>query len=179
MLRRKGLDRAWLIAPVLAAAVFLTGCSSGPIPDNGGFSACAPAATGKLVVIGVYDLHNTGSSPVKITAINVAAIHGLRMTSAWLTPILRDPRNGDWEEIGMGFPYPPSFTKLAREEWRLRQPLIGATIKPRQDLNLVFGVARTGTQPGRLNGLLITYTSGWMISYTVTDSGALELAARC
>jgi hypothetical protein len=163
-----------------AAAVLLAGCSSGsgsgPIASGGTGSQCLAAGVGKLVTVGSYDLHNTGKSPAKITGIRLPHNHGLRVTSAWLTPILTDS-NGDQDEIGVGYSWPPSFDKLARKEWAQRVPLIGAVVKPGQDPNLSFGVARTGAR-GTADGPLVTYTSDGH-TYTASFPFAIVVAARC
>jgi len=162
-LPHRAADRARLGALLLTAvAVLLAGCSSdpgpGPIADGGTGSQCLAAGLGKLVTVGSYDLDNKGKSPATVTGIRLPHLHGLRVTSAWLTPILTDS-NGDQEEIGVGYSWPPSFDKLVREEWARRVPLIGAVVKPGQDPNLSFGVARTGTHYGSAGGPLVTYTS--------------------
>ena len=156
-------DRARLGALLLAAAaVLLAGCSSdpGPPPIGGGGpgSQCLQAGLGKLVTVGGYDLHNAGKYPAKITGIRYPHLHGLRHTSAWLTPILKDPADGDWQEIGVGFSWPPGGDPTTDREWARRVPLIGAVIKPGQDPNLSFGLARTGPRAGTVGAPLVTYT---------------------
>ena len=54
-----------------------------------------------------------------ITGITLPSSHGLRMTRAWLVPIGRQGRNE--ELIGAGFPYPPSFSPVARAVWARRR----------------------------------------------------------
>jgi hypothetical protein len=167
---------------LLAAAVLLAGCSShaspSPIADGGSGSQCLAAGVRQLVTAGDYTLHNTGKPPATITGIRLPSMHGLNITSAWLTPILRNPSNGDFEEIGMGFSWPPSESKLARQEWARRVPLIGAVIKPGQDPNLSFGAARTGTHRGTAGAPLITYTSNGH-SYTANEGYSIVVAANC
>ncbi len=136
------------LAVPLVAVVLLAGCSTDPVGPlgNGGDQGaeCAPGRIGEPVTVGLYDLHNYGKSPVKISGITLPPLRGLKRTGSWwLTPVLRDPRNGNWVDIGAGFPFPPTFSKLAREEWRRRRPLIGAVLRPHQDLTLVFVLSRT------------------------------------
>ena len=181
-MRRNKLARTWLGAPLLAAAVLLAGCSSDapppPIADGGSGSQCLAAGVGQLVTAGDYTLHDTGRSSATITGIRLPDMHGLKITSAWLTPILRDPSNGNFEEIGIGFSWPPSESKLARQEWARRVPLIGAVIKHGQEPNLSFGVARTGTHRGTAGAPLITYTSNGH-SYTANEGYSIVVAADC
>ena len=162
--------------------MLLAGCSSAapppPVADGGSGSQCLAAAVGQLVTAGDYTLHDTGRSPATITGIRLPNMHGLKITSAWLTPILRDPSNGNFEEIGIGFSWPPSESKLARQEWARRVPLIGAVIKPGQDPNLSFGVARTGTHRGTAGAPLISYTSNGH-SYTANEGYSIVVAADC
>ncbi len=133
-------------------------------------------AQGRPVSMGLFDLHNTGQSDVTITGITLGTSHGLRMTKAWLTPI--GHQNGNEELIGVGFPYPPSFSRVARSQWAQRRPLIGEVIRPRQDLNLVFGLIRTGARRGYSAGPQVTYTAGGS-TYTLTEQTSLVVTAKC
>jgi hypothetical protein len=165
-----------------AAAVLLSGCSSdpgpGPIANGGSGSQCLQAGLGKLVTVGSYDLDNKGKSPAKITGIRLPHMHGLRVTSAWLTPILKDPADGDWEEIGIGFPWPPGGDPTTDREWARRVPLIGAVVRPGQDPNLSFGVARIGAHNGTADGPQVTYTSGGH-SYAANFPFSIVVSAHC
>lgn len=66
-----------------------------------------------------------------------------------MVPIYHDPKTGNWDLLGVGFPYPPT----GRPNWDKRKAAVGAVIRPGQDLNMVFGVTRTtsvsaGGSPG-------------------------------
>lgn len=169
-------------APVVVAAL-LAGCSSdpkvGPLgagSDRG--QLCMPGRVGQKLAVGLYDLHNYSKSPVKITGMTLPHPHGLKMTGGWLTPILKDPSDGDWEDIGVGYPFPPTFSTLARVEWRRRVPLIGAVIKPHQDPNLVFALTRIIARYGISPGPSITYTSAGH-TWTLNEPFSLAIAANC
>jgi len=171
-----------LLGALSAAAALLAGCSSSasanrPLGDGGSpGQQCMQYPEGKPVSTGIYDLDNSGPSPVTITSITLPSSRRLRMTKAWLAPIGR--QGGDYITIGAGYPYPPSFSPVARAVWAQRRPLIGAVIKPGKDLNLVFGLTRTGSSAGRSAGPKITYTSGGN-TYTVSEQTSLVVAARC
>ena len=178
-------SRAHRGAPLLAAAVtaaLLAGCSSAggppPIQDGGHGSLCLTAPRWHYVVDGGYSLPDIGKTSATVTGIRFPHMHGLKVTSAWLTPILTDPSDGDHEQIGFGFAWPPHENKIAREEWARRVPLIGAVIKPGQDPNLSFGVARTGTSAGRSDPPLVTYTSDGH-TYTANEGFAIVVAPLC
>jgi len=169
----------------LSVAALLAACSSDPGPGplgNGGTPGqqCMAFTEGQPVTTGIYDLHNTGSSPVTVTSVTLPDAHGLTMTKAWLVPIGHSPGSGrvGGMLVGAGWPYPPSFTKLVRSVWAQRRPAVGATIKPGQDLNLVFGLTRTTAKAGKSSGPLIAYTTGGL-SYTVAEQTTLEVAAKC
>lgn len=176
--------RTLLLGAPLVAVALLAGCSSsdpttGPL-GNGGDPGrqCMPGRVGEKLAVGIYDLHNYSKSPVKVTGITLPAAHGLKLSGGWLTPILQDPSDGDWVSIGAGFPYPPAYSKLARQEWQRRRPLIGATIGPHRDPDLVFVLTRTRPGVGHSAGAKITYTSAgrtWMI----TENTTLAIAGNC
>jgi hypothetical protein len=170
---------------LLAVAALLAGCSAslggpdtnGPLGDGGtpgGQCVPSPAAM-HFDTMGIFDLDDAGKSPVKVTGITLAHNHGLAMTSAWLTPIGHS--GGDEELIGAAISYPPSYDQLARQEWARRQKLIGAVIRPRQDLNLVFGLAQTTAKAGSSSGPRITYTSSGN-RYVLQEQTTLEVAPR-
>jgi len=125
--------------------------------------------------MGIYELHDTGKSTVTVKAVTLPGAHGLAMTKAWLVPI-GQTGDGSTMDVGAGWPYPPSFTKLVRAVWAQRQPAVGATIKPGQDLNLVFGLTRTKGSVGKSDGPAITYTAAGS-TYTVQEETGLVLAA--
>lgn len=173
-----------LLGVPLVAAVLLAGCSTdpkvGPLGNGGDQGGeCAPGRIGEPITVGLYDLHNYGKFPVKISGIMLPPLHGLKRTGSWwLTPILRDPRNGNWLDIGASFPFPPTFSKLARQEWRRRRPLIGAVLQPHQDLDLVFVLSRTAENYGIVGGPKVTYTSAGQ-TWTVTEHFTMAIAANC
>jgi hypothetical protein len=174
--------RVVLPAALLATAALLAACSTGAGPLGEGGTAgqqCSPGAEGQPITMAIYDLHNTGSSPVKITGVGLPAAHGLTMTRSWLVPIYYPPSHpGQSLLIGAGWPYPPDSTAAlaSNPEWRNRVPAVGATIRPGQDLNLVFGLTRTTRKPGWSKGPLIAYSAGGS-SYSVQEQTTLEIAS--
>jgi len=95
------------------------------------------------------------------------------MTKAWLMPLYKPP-HGSWTYVGAAYSYPP----VHWPEWRHRQPIPGAIIKPGQMLNLFFGLTRTTAGPGRTGGPVITYSANW-ISYTLHDNFGIVIAQKC
>ena len=169
----------------LSAAALLAACSStgtGPLGDGGTpGEQCMGFPQGRPVTTGIYDLRNTGTAAVTIQSVTLPGAHGLRKTKAWLVPIGHTPgqaNNGGGILVGAGWPYPPSFTALVRSVWAKRRPAVGATIKPGQDLNLVFGLTRTTAKAGKSDGPAIWYTASGS-SYTVNEKTSLVVAARC
>jgi hypothetical protein len=126
--------------------------------------------------MGIYTLDNSGTSPVTVTSVTLPAAHGLAMTRSWLVPIYHDPRNGNYVPIGVTADYPPiAKADVAIDpEWRNRVPAAGATIRPGQTLNLVFGLIRTTPKVGRSDGPLISYTAD-RNSYTVQEQTGQEI----
>jgi hypothetical protein len=171
--------RARLLLGALSAAMaLLAGCSrsAGPL-GNGGTNGqqCIAYTEGQPVTAGLYELHNTDTSPVTVQNVSLpSSVHGLRMTKAWLVPIYRDPKSGDWVDVGVGAPYPPT----SAPEWAKRRPAVGAVIEPGQNLNLVFGLTRTSARVGRSAGPAIDYTVGGA-SYTLREAVSLIVAGRC
>jgi hypothetical protein len=140
-------------------------------------------AQGEQVAAGIWNVPDTGKHTVKITGVRWPHIHGLRVTSAWLVPILKDPGDGDWMEVGDGGSWPPRGDPTTDREWAMRVPLIGAVIKPGKDPGqgpqIVIEVARTGASKGMTDGPLVSYTSNGH-SFTANDEGdKLEIAAKC
>ncbi len=89
------------------------------------------------------------------------------------------PPPDHWEAIGVTADYPPiAKADVAIDpEWRNRVPAAGATIRPGQDLNLVFGLIRTTAKAGRSDGPLISYTAD-RNSYTVQEQTGQEIRPR-
>jgi hypothetical protein len=172
MRRRLALPGALLAAALLPAA-----CSSadrvGPLGDGGTpGQQCIPGRQGQPQTMGIFDLHDTGTTTVKVTGISLPSAHGLRMTkSAWLIPIW--VTQGTFNLVGAGYGYPP----VTWATWKDHRPAIGAVIKPHQDLNLVFGLIRTTGRSGTSAGPAITYTAGGS-TYTVHEQTSLVVTAR-
>jgi hypothetical protein len=165
------LIRSRLALPgTLLVAAFLAACSSGtgPLGDVGtAGTLCVPDHVGHTLTMGFYDLHNRGADAVTIQGVTLTSAHGLTITKAWLMPIK------DTTLIGTVEDYPPPSPL-----WAQRQPAFGATIKPGQDLNLVFGLTRTTSGLGSSSGPAITYSAGgW--NYTVQEAVALQAAGVC
>jgi hypothetical protein len=159
-------------------AALLAACSSSPPPlGNGGTAGqqCMTYRQGEPVTTGLYDLDNAGTPPVTVQSVALpSSAHGLRMTMSWLVPIYHDPKNGDFDDVGVGFPYPPTTAP----EWGRRRPAAGGVIKPGQTFNLVFGLTRTSARAGRSGGPVITYTAGGN-SYTLSEVTSLVVAGKC
>jgi hypothetical protein len=162
-------------------AALLVACSSapGPLGDGGtDGTQCMAAQQGQPVTTGLYTLTNSGSARATIQSVGLPGARGLAATKMWLVPIYRDPKTGNFLDLGAGFPYPPAYSAAARWSWAKRRPAVGATIKPGQDLNLVFGLTRTTTKSGRSPGPVITYSAGGP-SYIVAMKTSLVVAGNC
>ena len=170
-----------LMLAALLAAALLSACSTGPGPlgnaGDGMFTECTPAPPGQTVTMGIWWLHNDGTSPVTIQSIHLDE-HDLRMTMPWLVPIYHNPKNGQFDEVGAGYPYPPAFNVAARWSWARRQPAVGALIRPSKSLNLVFGMTRTSAATGRAGGPVIVYSAGGT-TYTLAEKTAETLVTNC
>ena len=171
--------RARLLLGALSAttALLAAACSSSPGPlGNGGTvaTACLDYPQGKPVAVGIYDLTNSGKSPVTIQGVAMPSAHGLRMTKPWLVPIYHDPNTGNHLDVGAGGSYPPTTSP----QWAQRKPALGGVIRAHQDLNLVFGLTRTSAKAGKSDGPEITYSSGGN-NYTVQELTTLVVAATC
>ena len=168
-----------LLGALSATAALLAACSSSPGPlGNGGTPGqqCFPGRQGEPVTLGLYTLQNNGTSAATINSVRLPSdARGLKMTKAWVVPIYHDPKTGNLELIGVGWPYPPT----SQPTWPQRSPAAGAIVKPGQDLNLVFGLIRTTGGNGRSDGPVIVYTVNGS-SYTIHEAVSLLLAAaRC
>jgi hypothetical protein len=166
-------SRFLLLGALLATAAPLAACSTGPGPlGDGGTEGtqCVPGRQGHPLTMGIYSLDNQGSSPVTVHSVTLPARRGMTMTKLWLTPIFHTP--GHWELIGTVAVYPPGSSP----EWAKRQPVSGAVIRPGEDLNLVFGLTRTGAGWGKSDGPLVTYSAG-SNTYTVQEQTDLVVAA--
>lgn len=137
---------------------------------NGGTDGvqCMTYREGQPVTAGIYDLHNTGTSPATVHRVGLPSAHGLRMTEVWLVPIRHTTL------IGAGWPYPPTTSPV----WAQRQPAAGAVIRPGQDLNLVFGLTRTSARDGRSAGPVIVYSASGT-SYTMHEAVSLIVSGNC
>jgi hypothetical protein len=138
-----------------------------------------PSPQGQPTGVGLYDLRNSGSSPVTLKHVTLASPHGLTMTRAWLTPIYH--RAGRSYLVGVGWPWPLSLARGSgsypvRWAWARRTPAVGAVVKPHQDLNLVFGLIRTTARNAHSGGPVITYTSDGN-TYTVREQTTLKITA--
>jgi len=172
-----------MLLGALSVTALLAACSSGPGGPgplgSGGDDGqqCMDFAQGKPVTTGIYELNNSSSDAVTVQSVTLPGAYGLTMTRAWLVPV-GQTGNGGTMTVGAGWPYPPSFTALVRSVWAQRRPAVGATIKPGQDLNLVFGLTRTTANAGKSSGPAITYTAGGS-TYTVQEKTSLMVASTC
>jgi hypothetical protein len=175
LLRRSKFQRV-LLGALSATAALLAACSSSPGPlGSGGTQGqqCFPGRPGEPVTLGLYTLQNSGASTATITSVSLpTGASGLKMTRAWVVPIYHDPKTGNLELIGVGWPYPPT----SQPTWPQRRPAVGAVIKPGQDLNLVFGLIRTTSHDGRSDGPVIAYTANGS-TYTMKEAVSLLAAA--
>lgn len=163
---------------LLAAAALLAACSSapGPLgPDPAGPSyQCVPGKIGHAVTIGEYDLHNTSKTLVTIVSITLPGVHRLTVTKPYLAPVYHDPKNGDWDLIGAGGPWPPT----TQPTWPEHRLAVGAVIRPGQDMNLVYGLARTSGREGYTGAAIVTYTAGrW--TYVLYESLDMMVSQNC
>jgi hypothetical protein len=168
-----------MLGALLATAAPLSACSTGPGPlGDGGTHGqqCVPAQQGQTITMGIYDLKNSGSSPVTVQSVSLGSPHGLTMTKSWLVPI--EHVGGTLELAGAGWPYPPDFSRPVHWAWVLRKPAVGAVIRARQDLNLVFGLTRTTARAGRSDGPVIVYTADGN-TYTLAENVSLVVARKC
>jgi hypothetical protein len=166
-----------LLGALSATTALLAACSSSLPPPlgDGGIPGvqCVTARESQPTTNGLYDMENSGTSPVTVQSISLGSPHGLTMTRAWLVPILFT-KSGGFTLIGVGLPYPPTTS----EEWSERQPAKGAVIGPGQDLNLVFGLIRTTTKDGTSAGPVIVYTANGN-SYTLQEQTDLIVSKNC
>lgn len=166
-----------MLLGALSTAALLAACCSSPGPLGAGGTdgtQCMGYREGHPVTVGIYDLSNSGTSPVTIQGITLPALHGMTMTKSWLVPLYHDPKNGNWVDVGAGSPYPPTTSP----QWGQQRPAIGGVIKAGQDLTLVFGLTRTSARAGKSDGPAITYTANGA-SYTVREKTSLIVAANC
>jgi hypothetical protein len=169
-----------LLGALPVAASLLAACSSspGPLGTGGtGGTQCISYREGSPVTMGLYVLENTGTIPATVTGISLPPdAHGLTMTSAWLVPIYHDLKNGNHVAVGVGWDYPPPVKQ--NPQWPQRRPAIGGTVKPGQDLNLVFGLVRTTAKDGASGGPVVTYRAGGN-SYTMQMAVRMIVSPRC
>jgi hypothetical protein len=168
-----------MLLGALSVTALLAACSSssspGPLGDGGVAGVqCMSYAQGQPVTTGLYDLDNTGTSSVTIQSVVLPSARDLRMTKAWLVPIYHDPRTGNFVDVGVGAPYPPTTAP----QWPDRRPAIGGVIRPGKTLNLVFGLTRTTAASGKSAGPAITYTTG-SSTWTVREATSLIVTAHC
>ncbi len=171
-------SRTLMLGALLATTALLSACSTGPGPlgaDSAWGSVCVPDALGQPMADGMSVLYNYGTSPVRVTSVELLSPRGLAVTEAWLVPQYKPPY-GAWSYVGVQL-YPPINWHTSPK----RQAIPGAIIKPGQALNLVFGLTRTGPKYGHTGGSVITYTAN-RGSYTVTESFGFVIVAphtRC
>ncbi len=135
------------------------------------------APLGHPVTAGIFNLTNSGTTPVTITGVTLPGSHGLTMTrQVWLVPIRWDAREHAHINVGVGWPYPPPLKRAP--QWVLREPAIGGIIRPHHTLNLVFGLTRTTAKAGKAPVPVIAYIAGGT-SYTVREQTELIVAADC
>lgn len=159
-----------MLGALSATAALLSACSTGPGPlGSGGDQAqqCVPARQGELITMGITALKNHSSSPATIQSVSLRASHGLATTMFWVTPIYNTTL------IGTALWPPPTGPA-----WALRRPAIGAVVPANQDLNLVFGIARTTAKNGTSDGVDVVYSAGGN-TYTLAQNTSLVVAPKC
>jgi len=165
-------SRILLLGALAATLAILAACSADAAPlAAGGFSGseCIPGALYPEPTVGFWLLDNTGTAPVMVSSVKLPS-HGLAMTKAWLVPQYKSHNTTDY--LGEQVSYPP----VSYRTWPERQPIPGAVIKPGQELNLIFGVTRTGSKDGTTDGPVIIYTAGGN-TYTLQEHFGIVLIA--
>ncbi|MCU1509814.1 MAG: hypothetical protein JWQ12_2079 [Glaciihabitans sp.] len=158
-----------------AACILLMGCS-GPSTDGPlQFSAsedtvCAPTPKFKDAALGVL-LPGDLTSNITIDSIVLVDAKNAVLGKTSLMPVTTGSRL-------LLDQYPP--TKQFPTNWPNAEPAIGTVIEPRTAHDLVLEVRSNGTDPGRLSGVVITYTSGGR-QYVARTHLSLKLkkAASC
>lgn len=125
-----------MVAALLAAAV-ISACSASPAINTGPlgsagdgfFSQCSPASPGQTVTMGIWWLHNDGTSPVTVQSVHLGG-RNLRITRPWLLPIYHNLSNGQFDAVGVSLSYPPTTGRgipasAALSIWDERQPADG------------------------------------------------------
>jgi hypothetical protein len=101
-----------LLAAALLAACSSNSAATGPLGPS--YSSpfawqCVNAPVGQSTTIGDTDLTNSGTSPVTVVSVRLPPeARRVTMTEAWLLPDYIDPKNGDDDEMGSGWPFPPT-----------------------------------------------------------------------
>jgi hypothetical protein len=183
---------ARLVLPIAASAVaaLLAGCSflssAGPLgpSSSAGDQQCMSASLSHRYTDAAFVLQNSSASPVTVRGVSLVAPDHVRVTKAWLQPVLRS-KDG-YTIMGVLPWWPPPAGSRQQSSglgsllhmWASRQPIPGAVIKPGQLLNLVFGLTQTSTRGGSLDGAEITYTAN-RTSYVLQDALNLRLGGGC
>jgi hypothetical protein len=168
-----------VLGALSATAALLPACSSstGPLSPGSPGTQCISYREGSPVTMGLYVLQNTGTATATVQGVSLPSdAHGLKMTSAWIVPIYHDPKNGNYETVGVGWDYPPPVT--SNPQWKQRRPAVGGTVKPGQELNLVFGLIRTGARNGTSGGPVVTYSAGGS-SHTMQMAVRMIVSPKC
>jgi hypothetical protein len=139
--------------------------SAGPLrygAEEGGSSAqCASTDVGESILFGD---HFRSNGVITIDQVEAVGVDGLEYLDVWLLP----PGG-----IGSSMYPPENYPK-----WDDRRAAIGAEVQPDQDVNVVIRVARTGTEPGTIERLVIHYTSGG-IHFRKPGTQSYELRQSC
>jgi hypothetical protein len=138
-----------------AACVLLMGCSGpssdGPLQFSGsGDTVCAPTPKYKDAALGVL-LPGDLTSNITIDSIVLVDAKNVVLGETSLMSVTTGPRL-------LLNQYPP--TEQFPTDWPNAEPAIGTVIEPKTAHDLVLEVKSKGTNPGRLSGVVITYTSG-------------------
>jgi hypothetical protein len=172
MTRRPFLLLPGALAVALLAAACGSSYNSGPAGSSGNGSGqqCIPARAGQPRSMGDFVIYNSSKTePVTVQQVQITHVHGLAMGKPWLVPITTS--HGTRTLIG-AWSYPP-YGKA----WDQRVPAIGASVAPRQNLNLVVPVWRTRSPSGWAN-VRVRYAAGGH-EYAYTYGLQVMVSAHC
>jgi hypothetical protein len=117
---------------------------------------CTPLHRSTSVLEGSNVLRNSGKDPVTITKVELVGAQGLTLTKAELGPILHRGRTTYLQGL---MPARATHTRFAQTALSRAVPAVGATLQPRQSVNLLLFVAQHGMDsPSRMDPPKVTYT---------------------
>jgi hypothetical protein len=113
---------------------------------------------------------------VRLTGARLIKADGLKLTQAYVTPLVRTEEIGGWSE----FP-PTQLDADATANWHERKRLLGATVQPKETVGAVVALA---LDPGRSSGaadhLEVEYQEvGSSTHYTYEGVTAVRVRKKC